>query len=273
MTASELRAWAGERLPAFKVPRVIRFLDEIPKGPTGKLQRVGLAAGSASSRSTTAATTAEHVPPRSAAETDIAEIWAEMFPGAAHRRDDPFRGARRRLAARGAHARRGERAAGPRRAVPGFCRRRDHRGARQRARSRTGVAGLRRWWPCAPSGSQRAALLHPGPRRRPAWHRSARTRAAVHQPVWAFDVRRLERAGSVEDLGSALPRPPAGARPARPVSPRRRVLRRGRRHRAGTPAHRAGQAGRVSRVDRRAQSGMAPHGHAAGRRRARGGPS
>jgi acyl-CoA synthetase (AMP-forming)/AMP-acid ligase II len=39
----ELRDFARERLAAFKVPRKIVFLDEIPKGATGKLQRIGLA--------------------------------------------------------------------------------------------------------------------------------------------------------------------------------------------------------------------------------------
>ena len=39
----ELRDFAAARLAAFKVPRKIVFLDEIPKGPTGKLQRIGLA--------------------------------------------------------------------------------------------------------------------------------------------------------------------------------------------------------------------------------------
>ncbi len=39
----ELRAFAAARLAAFKVPRRIVFLKEIPKGPTGKLQRIGLA--------------------------------------------------------------------------------------------------------------------------------------------------------------------------------------------------------------------------------------
>jgi acyl-CoA synthetase (AMP-forming)/AMP-acid ligase II len=39
-----LRDFASERLAAFKVPRRIVFLDEIPKGATGKLQRIGLAA-------------------------------------------------------------------------------------------------------------------------------------------------------------------------------------------------------------------------------------
>ncbi len=39
----ELRAFAAGRLADFKVPRKIVFLVEIPKGPTGKLQRIGLA--------------------------------------------------------------------------------------------------------------------------------------------------------------------------------------------------------------------------------------
>jgi acyl-CoA synthetase (AMP-forming)/AMP-acid ligase II len=40
----ELRSFVGTRVSAFKVPRKIVFLDEIPKGPTGKVQRIGLAA-------------------------------------------------------------------------------------------------------------------------------------------------------------------------------------------------------------------------------------
>jgi oxalate---CoA ligase len=45
MSADErtLRDFAAERLADFKVPRKILFVAEIPKGPTGKLQRLGLA--------------------------------------------------------------------------------------------------------------------------------------------------------------------------------------------------------------------------------------
>ncbi len=42
-TDQDIRAFASERLAKFKVPRKIVFLDEIPKGATGKLQRIGLA--------------------------------------------------------------------------------------------------------------------------------------------------------------------------------------------------------------------------------------
>jgi acyl-CoA synthetase (AMP-forming)/AMP-acid ligase II len=43
VTEAELRDFAATRLAPFKVPRTVVFLDEIPKGPTGKLQRIGLA--------------------------------------------------------------------------------------------------------------------------------------------------------------------------------------------------------------------------------------
>ena len=39
----ELRQFAAAHLVDFKVPRQIVFLKEIPKGTTGKIQRIGLA--------------------------------------------------------------------------------------------------------------------------------------------------------------------------------------------------------------------------------------
>ena len=42
-TERELRDFVGKRLVDFKVPRRIVFVAEIPKGATGKLQRIGLA--------------------------------------------------------------------------------------------------------------------------------------------------------------------------------------------------------------------------------------
>ena len=43
LSERELQDFANARLAAFKVPRRILFLAEIPTGPTGKLQRIGLA--------------------------------------------------------------------------------------------------------------------------------------------------------------------------------------------------------------------------------------
>ncbi|MCZ6489600.1 MAG: acyl--CoA ligase [Acidobacteria bacterium] len=42
-TEKEIREFVAQRLAGFKVPRRVLFLGEIPKGPTGKLQRIGLA--------------------------------------------------------------------------------------------------------------------------------------------------------------------------------------------------------------------------------------
>lgn len=43
VSEKELRSFASERLADFKVPRKVIFLTEIPKGATGKIQRIGLA--------------------------------------------------------------------------------------------------------------------------------------------------------------------------------------------------------------------------------------
>ncbi|MCZ2438628.1 MAG: acyl--CoA ligase [Burkholderiales bacterium] len=43
-TERELQAFVAQRAAEFKVPKKILLMDEIPKGATGKLQRIGLAA-------------------------------------------------------------------------------------------------------------------------------------------------------------------------------------------------------------------------------------
>ena len=42
-TERELRDFCAAKLADFKVPRKVVLLTEIPKGATGKLQRIGLA--------------------------------------------------------------------------------------------------------------------------------------------------------------------------------------------------------------------------------------
>jgi acyl-coenzyme A synthetase/AMP-(fatty) acid ligase len=44
LTERELQQFVGQRLADMKVPRKVLFVAEIPKGATGKLQRIGLAA-------------------------------------------------------------------------------------------------------------------------------------------------------------------------------------------------------------------------------------
>jgi len=43
LSEGDVRDYVSTRLVDFKVPRKVIFVDEIPKGPTGKLQRIGLA--------------------------------------------------------------------------------------------------------------------------------------------------------------------------------------------------------------------------------------
>ena len=43
LAKDEIQRFARERLAPFKVPREIVFLSDIPKGPTGKVQRIGMA--------------------------------------------------------------------------------------------------------------------------------------------------------------------------------------------------------------------------------------
>ena len=43
LDAAAVRDLCGQHLAPFKVPRTVVFVDEIPVGPTGKLQRIGLA--------------------------------------------------------------------------------------------------------------------------------------------------------------------------------------------------------------------------------------
>ena len=39
----DIRDHVSRHLAAFKVPKLVLFVDEIPKGATGKVQRIGLA--------------------------------------------------------------------------------------------------------------------------------------------------------------------------------------------------------------------------------------
>jgi acyl-CoA synthetase (AMP-forming)/AMP-acid ligase II/acyl carrier protein len=79
-TDVELMNFAATRLADFKVPRRVLILDEIPKGPTGKPQRIGLAAKlgldgtqpNPVSPKTSAA-------PQTDAERTLARIWCEVL--------------------------------------------------------------------------------------------------------------------------------------------------------------------------------------------------
>jgi len=73
MAAQDLRRFLIERLVAFKVPSQVVIVDEIPKGPTGKVQRVGLAQLLAPKLRP------EYVAPRNPVEVALARIWTELL--------------------------------------------------------------------------------------------------------------------------------------------------------------------------------------------------
>ncbi len=79
VAAEQLREFASGHLADFKVPRRIEFVDGIPTGPTGKPQRIGLAArlGIASSAEATEPVAAE--PPRNAVEELLCGLWAQVL--------------------------------------------------------------------------------------------------------------------------------------------------------------------------------------------------
>jgi oxalate---CoA ligase len=79
----DIRRFAAEHLTDFKVPQQVIILDEIPKGPTGKLQRIGLAEKlgltSAKQKESTTATAAEFEEPQGEIEVFLSEIWTGVM--------------------------------------------------------------------------------------------------------------------------------------------------------------------------------------------------
>jgi acyl-CoA synthetase (AMP-forming)/AMP-acid ligase II/thioesterase domain-containing protein len=69
----ELREFVFARLADYKVPSQVIVVDEIPKGPTGKLQRIGLADKLAQELEP------EFAAPRNSVEDTLAGIWTEAL--------------------------------------------------------------------------------------------------------------------------------------------------------------------------------------------------
>ena len=79
--AKELREFVATRLADFKVPSQIVIVHEMPKGPTGKLQRVGLAQklGINPVDGISSDAKAQYEPPSTALEKEIADVWMQVF--------------------------------------------------------------------------------------------------------------------------------------------------------------------------------------------------
>jgi thioesterase domain-containing protein len=74
VTEAEIRIFAATRLADFKVPSRVVILSEIPKGPSGKVQRIGLAE-KLNLTATPTPEQAEYQAPRTPLEEQLAELW------------------------------------------------------------------------------------------------------------------------------------------------------------------------------------------------------
>ncbi|MEX0323963.1 MAG: AMP-binding protein [Puniceicoccaceae bacterium] len=72
-TEPELRTYVAEQLADFKVPNRVLIVDSIPKGPTGKLQRIGLHEKLQEYLKT------DYVSPRNETETAVAGIFGSVL--------------------------------------------------------------------------------------------------------------------------------------------------------------------------------------------------
>lgn len=92
-TERELRDFAAGRLADFKVPRTVVFLAEIPKGATGKLQRIGLAQrlGLVPEPCVEAGPAARpYTAPRTPVERLVAQLWGDVLKVERVGIDHPF---------------------------------------------------------------------------------------------------------------------------------------------------------------------------------------
>jgi oxalate---CoA ligase len=79
VTERELREFAATQLAPYKVPRRVLFVDAIPKGPSGKLQRIGLAEKLGLRELDERDQPTDHVAPSSPAELLMDELWREVL--------------------------------------------------------------------------------------------------------------------------------------------------------------------------------------------------
>jgi oxalate---CoA ligase len=76
---ADLQDFVAQSLAPFKVPRRVVFVDEIPKGSTGKVQRIGLADRLGVEAAATAVVGTERVVPTTHLETELAAIWSDVL--------------------------------------------------------------------------------------------------------------------------------------------------------------------------------------------------
>ena len=75
----EIRNHVAQLIADYKVPQRVVFLDELPKGPTGKLQRVGMAALLALGNGKSVTPSTEFAEPRTPNERKLVDIWRQVL--------------------------------------------------------------------------------------------------------------------------------------------------------------------------------------------------
>jgi acyl-CoA synthetase (AMP-forming)/AMP-acid ligase II/acyl carrier protein len=80
----EIREFAFEKLADYKVPSRVLFVASIPKGPSGKLQRIGL------HQQLSALLQPDYAPPETGTEEIVTEIWAKVLDVERVGRNDNF---------------------------------------------------------------------------------------------------------------------------------------------------------------------------------------
>ena len=80
-SVEDIRRFAAERLTMFKVPRRIIIVEDLPKGPTGKLLRIGLAEklGLTTAVAGQSSPSADHAKQRTPAEEMLVGLWTQLF--------------------------------------------------------------------------------------------------------------------------------------------------------------------------------------------------
>lgn len=80
-TEQEIQRFVAKRLADYKIPHQIIFLKEIPKGATGKIQRIGLAQrlGLTESKNATTQVKTEYEAPSNPLEEKIAQVWSQIL--------------------------------------------------------------------------------------------------------------------------------------------------------------------------------------------------
>ena len=89
-TPAELQAFLGERLASFKIPRRFLILDEIPKGPTGKIQRRQLSKVLGLDWARLPHEPSEPLEQASALDRDLLDLWRRMLNLDSIELDDDF---------------------------------------------------------------------------------------------------------------------------------------------------------------------------------------